>query len=155
MKSSSVAISMENASTVPLKLPFRLHHIGFVVPTLDAGHSMFRALGFTVDTPEYNDPVQKVTVQFIRPGSEVLIELIAPVDEKSPVSRFLTQRGAGLHHLCYEVPDIDSASEYLRHEGSVVTCAPVGAVAFSGRRIAFHYWQRQIVELLEMEKSSP
>ena len=37
----------------------------------------------------YNDPIQKVTVQFIEPGSDVLIELIAPADEKSPVSRFL------------------------------------------------------------------
>jgi methylmalonyl-CoA/ethylmalonyl-CoA epimerase len=140
---------------MPSKLPFRLHHIGFVVPTLDAGQAMFRIMGFDVSAPAYTDPVQKVTVQFIQPASDVLVELIAPADEKSPVSRFLAKQGAGLHHLCYEVFDIDAASEFLRQQGSVVTCAPVGAVAFGGRRIAFHYWQRQIVELLEMEKSIP
>ena len=149
----AISMSSENVGTSSSNLPFRLHHIGFVVPTLEAGQSMFRSLGFPVDTPKYNDPVQKVTVQFIRPGSDVLIELIAPAQAESPVSRFLTKHGAGLHHLCYEVPDIEAASDWLRQAGSVVTCAPVGAVAFAGRRIAFHYWQRQIVELLESEKS--
>ena len=57
-----------------MKLLFKLHHIGFVVPTLDAGQAMFRPLGFDVDTAAYSDPVQKVTVQFIRPSAEVLIE---------------------------------------------------------------------------------
>ena len=80
------------------------------------------------------------------------MSLIAPADEKSPVSRFLATQGAGLHHLCYEVPDIEAASEFLRQQGAVITCAPVGAVAFGGRRIAFHYWHRQIVELVEAEK---
>ena len=150
----SPAMSNEIAGASATSLPFRLHHIGFVVPTLDAGQAMFRSLGFRVDTPAYNDPIQKVTVQFIEPGNGVWIELIAPADEKSPVSRFLVQHGAGLHHLCYEVPDIEAASDFLRQAGSVVTCAPVGAVAFAGRRIAFHYWQRQIVELLEGEKST-
>ncbi len=113
---------------------------------------MLKMLGFDVTTPSYADPVQKVTVQFIYPSSDVAIELIAPLDEKSPVTRFLAKQGAGLHHLCYEVPDIDDACKYLRELGSIISCEPVGAVAFNGRRIAFHYWQRQIIELLEAEK---
>ena len=134
-----------------MNLPFRLHHVGFVVPTLEAGQANFRALGFDDIGPAYSDPVQKVTVQFIRPGTDAQIELIVPAGDDSPVSRFLQQRGAGLHHLCYEVPDLDTACEYLRGQGSVMTCAPVAAVAFSGRRISFHYWHKQIVELLEAE----
>jgi len=114
---------------------------------------MFRAMGFNNIGPAYMDPVQKVTVQFIQPAADVQIELIVPASDDSPVTRFLAQRGAGLHHLCYEVPDVDKACEYLRSQGSVMTCAPVGAVAFGGRRISFHYWHKQIVELLEAEKS--
>jgi methylmalonyl-CoA/ethylmalonyl-CoA epimerase len=134
---------------------FRLHHIGFVVPSLDVGRTIFSNLGFDVTTPEYTDPIQRVSVQFIKPATDVLIELIAPLDDKSPVTRFLSKGGAGLHHLCYEVPDIDAASMYLHRQGSVITCEPVGAVAFNGRRISFHYWHRQIVELVEAEKSGP
>ncbi len=134
-----------------LALRFQLHHVGFVVPTLPIGHAMFGALGFDVNTAAFSDPVQHVTVQFIYPLRDVAIELIAPNHEKSPITRYLNQRGAGLHHLCYEVPNLDEACDYLRGQGSVMSCAPVGAVAFNGRKIAFHYWQRQIVELLEAD----
>ena len=136
----------------PLDHDFRLHHIGFVVPSLDAGHALFAALGFDASSPSFTDPIQRVTVQFIQSGRDVSIELITPAADDSPVSRFLAQRGMGLHHLCYEVPDIDVACEYLRNQRSMMTCAPVPAVAFGGRRISFHYWHKQIVELLEAEK---
>jgi methylmalonyl-CoA/ethylmalonyl-CoA epimerase len=133
---------------------FRLHHIGFVVPSLDAGHAIYAILGFDVGAPSFTDPIQKVTVQFIRAGGDVTIELIVPSSEDSPVSRFLVERGPGLHHLCYEVNDLDAACQYLRSQRSVMTCAPVPAKAFGGRRISFHYWQKQIIELLEAEKPS-
>jgi methylmalonyl-CoA/ethylmalonyl-CoA epimerase len=133
---------------------FRLHHIGLVVPSLEAGHAILGALGFDVGSPSFADPIQKVTVQFIKAGGDASIELIAPAKGDSPVSRFLAERGPGLHHLCYEVADIDAACEYLRSQRSVMTCAPVPAVAFGGRRISFHYWQKQLIELLEAEKPS-
>jgi methylmalonyl-CoA/ethylmalonyl-CoA epimerase len=132
---------------------FRLHHIGFVVPSLAVGHSFYAPLGIDCSTAAYTDPVQKVEVQFLQPNADVAIELIAPIDDTSPVTRFLAKHGPGLHHLCYEVPDIEAASAFLRQLGSMITCEPVGAVAFGGRRIAFHYWQRQIVELLEQDRS--
>ena len=133
---------------------FRLHHIGFVVPSLDVGQAMFSALGFDVSSPNFSDQIQRVVVQFIQMAGGVSVELIAPAANDSPVSRFLSERGMGLHHLCYEVPDIDAACEYLRGQRSMMTCAPVPAVAFGGRRISFHYWQKQIVELLEAERPS-
>ena len=130
---------------------FRLHHIGFVVPSLADGHAVFSALGFDVSSPSFTDPIQRVTVQFIQMAGGVSIELISPAADDSPVSQFLSKRGMGLHHLCYEVPDLEAACEYLRNQRSMMTCAPVPAVAFGGRRISFHYWHKQIVELLEAE----
>jgi methylmalonyl-CoA/ethylmalonyl-CoA epimerase len=132
--------------------PFRLHHIGMAVSDLESGRAFYRTLGFVDPGPVFADPVQKVEVQFICPSRDVQIELIAPACDDSPISRFLQQRGPGLHHLCYEVADLDAACEYLRSQKSVMACAPVPAVAFGGRRISFHYWRRQIIELLEAEK---
>src|SRR5262245_60047174 len=76
--SATIAEEHVQSGTVQMNLPFRLHHIGFVVPTLDAGQAIFRALGFEEIGPVYSDSVQKVTVQFIRPGTDAEIELIVP-----------------------------------------------------------------------------
>jgi len=134
---------------LPAGGPFRLHHVGIVVRRLEEGRTVYRRLGFDVDTPVFEDPIQRVLVQFILPAADVLVELIEPAGADSPVSRFLEKSGPGLHHLCYEVDDIDRACELLRDEGGIVTCEPVPAVAFSGRRVAFVYWQRSIVEFVE------
>jgi methylmalonyl-CoA/ethylmalonyl-CoA epimerase len=128
---------------------FRLHHVGIVVSSLSEGLRRWALPGMEVDTPVFHDPTQGVRVQFIRPGAEVQIELIEPAGEKSPVLRFLQQHGPGLHHLCYEVDDIQASCETLRQRGALITCAPVPAVAFEGRRIAFLYSQGSLIELVE------
>src|SRR5262245_6690237 len=101
--------------------PFRLHHIGMAVSDLESGRAFYRVLGLADAGPVFADPVQRVEVQFICSGG-VQIELIAPATDDSPISRFLQQRGPGLHHLCYEVADLDAACEYLRGQRSVMTC---------------------------------
>jgi methylmalonyl-CoA/ethylmalonyl-CoA epimerase len=128
---------------------FTLHHIGVVVPSISTGYNLYSAMGFEVATPIYHDPIQKVRVQFINTGSNVLIELVEPAQTDSPVSNFLKKRGSGFHHLCYIVDDIDRVCEYVREQGGIVTCTPVPAVAFQGRHIAFVYWHGTIIELLE------
>jgi len=131
---------------------FRLHHVGIVVPSLQQGRDWYASLGFVTDTTVYVDPIQRVSVQFIRPGADVLIELVEPLQKDSPVSRFLEKRGPGLHHLCYEVDNIARACGHAREKGGIVTCEPVPAVAFQGRRIAFVYWNRSLIEFLEEKK---
>jgi methylmalonyl-CoA/ethylmalonyl-CoA epimerase len=45
------------------------------------------------------------------------IELLAPLHEETPVGRFLTQRGPGLHHVAYQVEDIEATLRLLRDQG--------------------------------------
>jgi methylmalonyl-CoA/ethylmalonyl-CoA epimerase len=51
------------------------------------------------------------------PVGESRIELLEPVSEETPVGRFIAKRGEGLHHICYEVEDLESKLEKLRLRG--------------------------------------
>lgn len=144
-------------SSEPLKSPgpaddLKLHHIGFVVSSIQESAEPFASsLGAAWDANIVFDPVQKVRVTFFqgRHSSDPLIELVEPGDPKSPVSLFL-ERGGGLHHLCYEVKDLESHLAFCRSVGTSIIRPPVPAVAFGGRRIAWAVTKKRLLlEFLE------
>jgi methylmalonyl-CoA/ethylmalonyl-CoA epimerase len=127
----------------------KLHHVGYATREIAKSRRLYEDLGFAATTDVIHDPIQKVRVIFFATGTDVLVELVEPADEQSPVTNFLAKQGPGLHHLCYEVDDVEVACEQLRAHGGVITCPPVPAVAFAGRRIAFVFRREGLVELLE------
>ena len=130
----------------------KLHHLGFVVRSIqDCGASFAQSLGATWDGKITFDPIQKVSVAFFqgRSSADPLIELVEPGDDNSPVTRFL-ERGGGLHHLCYEVNDLEGHLEFCKSVGNTIIRPPVPAVAFGGRRIAWAVTRKKLlVEFLE------
>jgi methylmalonyl-CoA/ethylmalonyl-CoA epimerase len=130
----------------------RLHHVGFVVPSIEAGIEGFtRSLGAHWDGLIFHDPIQKVKVTFLQTqySSDASIELVEPAAEDSPVISFL-QKGGGLHHLCYEVGDIEGELKEMRAQKGLIVKRPAPAVAFSGRRIAWVLTaQKLLLEFLE------
>lgn len=137
-----------------MELPLSFHHVGFVVPEIAATVQGFvHSLGATWDGCVYEDPNQKVKVTFLvtRPG-DPQIELVEPVGEDSPVLRFLREKGSGLHHVCYEVDDLEQGMAAMKTRGAVVARRPKPAVAFQGRRIAWMLTaEKLLVELLELQ----
>jgi methylmalonyl-CoA/ethylmalonyl-CoA epimerase len=98
----------------------RLNHVAIVVPDLAAAAAQYRdALGARVSAPVAL-PAHGVTVVFVElPNSK--IELLQPLGADSPVRGFLDKNPAGgMHHLCYEVPDIIVARDRLRAAGARV-----------------------------------
>lgn len=134
----------------------RLHHVGFVVQAIDeVAEDLARSLGATWDREIILDPLQGSRVSFLRGPveSDALVELVEPVREGSPVSNFL-KRGGGLHHLCYEVEELETQLRYSRSTGSLVVQTPVPAAAFGGRRIAWVYTRAKLlIEYLEAKPS--
>jgi len=130
----------------------KLHHIGFVLASIqESAESFARSLGATWDGNIIFDPLQKVRVTFLHGAhiSDSLIELVEPGGPDSPVSRFL-ERGGGLHHLCYEVDDLEAHLDYCKSVGIMVIRQPVPAVAFRGRRIAWALTKKRLLlEFLE------
>ena len=134
-------------------LPLRLHHIGFVVRDMETSIQGFTySLAARWDGHTYCDPIQRVRVSFLSTGpSDAQIELVEPGTTDSPVSKFL-ERGGGLHHVCYEVADLEQALLTLKAKKAITVRRPVPAVAFAGRRIAWALTaEKLLVELLEKE----
>jgi methylmalonyl-CoA/ethylmalonyl-CoA epimerase len=69
-------------------------------------------------------------------AGEALIELLEAQNPTSPVAKFVTTRGPGIHHLCFAVPDLDAALARCRAAGlRLIDATPrIGA---DGKRIAF------------------
>ena len=88
-----------------------LHHFGFVVSSIvSAAENFVVSLSARWDGKVIHDPIQGVRVAFFEPADprNPVVELVEPASEGSPVSYFLKRKGGGLHHLCYEVDDLES-----------------------------------------------
>ncbi len=96
----------------------RLNHVAIVVSDLDAATKTYRdVLGATVSEPQAL-PEHGVTVVFVD-LENTRIELLVPLGDGSPVSRFLEQhKDGGIHHICLEVDDISAAASDLQAKGA-------------------------------------
>jgi len=116
-----------------------LDHIGVAVKSID--ENIERA-------DKVTDPIQGVRVAFIN-LHDARIELVEPIDDKSPVARCL-EKGNTFYHLCYRVADIDSAIKISRKSGFHCIAKPVSAVAFNHKKIAWLYHRAYgLFELVE------
>jgi methylmalonyl-CoA/ethylmalonyl-CoA epimerase len=94
----------------------RVDHIGVAVEDLDAALALY---GDTLAMPVAHREVvheQGVEAVLLDVG-ENHVELLRPLGPDTPVGRFLAARGPGLHHVAYQVQDIETALERLRGEG--------------------------------------
>ena len=83
----------------------RIHHVGIVVNRLQDAYRFYRdTLGLPL-IKEATIPDQHVRAALLGAG-ESEIELLEPLDATSGIGRFLARRGEGLHHLCFDTPDI-------------------------------------------------
>lgn len=130
----------------------RLDHVGFVVNSIETVADHFaRSIGAIWNQEIIYDPLQVVRVSFIQGDSadRTSVELVEPAGTNSPVVRFL-KRGGGLHHLCYEVDQLEEQLRLSRSLGGVVVKPPLPAVAFAGRRIAWVVTKNKLLlEFLE------
>jgi methylmalonyl-CoA/ethylmalonyl-CoA epimerase len=123
-----------------------------VVSSIEVAADRFaKSLGATWNHEVIYDPLQVAKVSFIN-GVQPLcaaIELVEPAGTNSPVERF-EQKGGGLHHLCYEVGELEDQLKLSRSLGGVIVRPPLPAVAFNGRRIAWVFTKdKLLLEFLE------
>jgi methylmalonyl-CoA/ethylmalonyl-CoA epimerase len=113
----------------------RVDHIGVAVEDLDAAIALHeRDYGMTLVHREVIDE-QGVEAVLLDIG-ENHVELLSPLGEDTPVGRFLAKRGPGLHHVAYQVVDVDSALAQLRERGlRLIDETP--RIGIRGSRVAF------------------
>lgn len=94
----------------------RVDHIGVAVEDLDAALALYeRDYGMTLVHREVVTE-QGVEAVLLDVG-ENHVELLAPLGPDTPVGRFLAKRGAGMHHVAYQVADIEATLASLRAAG--------------------------------------
>ena len=131
----------------------KLHHIGFVVKDLSSTvNTLESVLGLKPMGKPFLDKTQQVNEIFLK-ASPTLIQLFEPISEKSPVSNFLRKHGEKLHHLCFEVDNLDGLIKKMKSKGIKIIWEPFKG--FEGRRVAFIDPQQLrglLVELVERGK---
>ncbi|HKG43094.1 MAG TPA: methylmalonyl-CoA epimerase [Gaiellaceae bacterium] len=97
--------------------PHGIHHLGVAVEDLDSAVATYEQL-FGAQL-EHRETVadQGVEAASLRIGSD-RVELLAALGDDTPVGRFLSKRGPGMHHVAYEVDDVGAAIDDLAAGGA-------------------------------------
>ncbi len=132
----------------------RIYHLGYAVEDIEAASHFYREnFGAKPTGPEAVEE-QGIIATMFRVG-ESMIELVQPTRPDSPVGRFLERRGEGVHHVAYQVDDLETVLRRLRKNGvEIVDEEPrIGA---RGTRMAFVHPKSTfgvLTELVELSKS--
>jgi methylmalonyl-CoA/ethylmalonyl-CoA epimerase len=130
---------------------FRFDHLGLVCRDFSATRTSVGGIhGIDAWSEVFQDPIQKVEVQFGLSSHAPVIELIRPLGIDSPIAQVLDRKANVLNHLAYRVAAMDEAIEHCRALGYFVISPPAPAVAFGGNLICFLYTPDDfIIELIE------
>ena len=133
----------------------RIDHIAIVVADVDQALEFWRdTLGLPLTGVE-DVAEQQSQVAFL-PAGDSEVELVKPTTETSGVARFLAKRGPGLHHICFEVDDIDATLAALKARGTrLIDETPREGAG--GKRLAFVHPESTngvLVELYELARAN-
>ncbi len=129
----------------------KIDHIALVVDDIDEALKFWHE-GLGLDLSHVEDvPSEHAMVAFL-PAKESEVELVKPTDEDSGIARFLEKRGPGMHHICFEVYDIEETMAHLKSQGvRLINEDP--KIGTGGKKIAFIHPQSTagvLVELYEL-----
>jgi len=97
----------------------KIEHIGIAVSNLEASNKLFASLLGTDCYKTEEVESEGVTTSFFKVG-ESKIELLEATNPESPISKFITKKGEGVHHIAYAVENIKAEMKRLKSEGFVL-----------------------------------
>jgi len=131
----------------------KIDHIGIAVKDESKLEEFFKISGLSEIEEEIIER-ENLKVKFIKVG-DVMIELLFPLNEKAPVAKFLDKKGAGIHHIAYEVENIEELMEEYKEKGvKVINDKPVEG-AHNSKVVFLHPASLDgvLTELVEKEKT--
>ena len=133
-----------------------LYHVAIAVKDLSAVEKIYEtALGLRVEHREVVEDQGVNTSMLVPKDGGTAIELLEPLDENSPISKFLEKRGEGIHHICFKVDDIEAVLERLKKQGVRLIDETPRPGAYNSR-VAFIHPQAMngvLVELAEVKNN--
>ena len=131
----------------------RLNHVAIAVRDVTKAAEVYRrAFGAQVSDP-MPQPEHGVTTVFITlPNTK--IELLEPLGQASPIAKFLERNpDGGIHHVCYEVEDIQIARERIKAQGARVLGDGQAKVGAHGKPVLFLHPKDFCGTLIELEQA--
>jgi methylmalonyl-CoA/ethylmalonyl-CoA epimerase len=130
----------------------RLNHVAIAVRDLAAASATYRdTLGAEVSAPLPLPEHGVTTVFVVLPNTK--IELLEPLGETSPIAKFLERNpDGGIHHVCYEVPDILAARDRLKAQGARVLGDGEPRIGAHGKPVLFLHPKDFHGALVELEQ---
>ncbi len=131
----------------------KIDHVGIAVKSVD------QVIAFYRDTfglePEFDEIVEEQRVRAVgfRLG-ESKIEFLEATDETSPIARYISKKGEGMHHIAYGVDNIDAVLSAMKNNGArlIDEEARIGA---EGKLIAFVHPKSMNGMLVELSQDAP
>ncbi len=131
----------------------KISHIAIVVPDLEEAMEFWvNILGLPLEHVEHVAD-QEVDVAFL-PSGESEIELLEPVSAESGVARFMEKRGPGMHHICFQVDDIEAMLARVKAAG-VPLIDEKPRIGTGGKKIAFVHPKGTGGVLVELYQLTP
>lgn len=118
-----------------------LHHIGYIVPNAEDPSEInpgLRLIGSVID------PLQEAKICLYKNQQDELIELIQPLNEKSPVWNFLKKNGMGFHHHCYSC-SVEEMVNYAKTNELVKIRGPIDAALFPDKKVIFYITKSEAI----------
>lgn len=94
----------------------KIEHLGIAVKDLEAANKLYSVLLNTAPYKQEGVESEGVITSFFKIG-ESKIELLAATNPESPIAKFIEKRGEGIHHIAFDVTDIDAEISRLQAEG--------------------------------------
>lgn len=94
----------------------KIEHIGIAVKDIEKANTLYEQLLGVAPYKEETVESEAVITSFFKVG-ENKIELLASTSEDGPIGKFITKKGEGIHHIAFDVDDIEKELERLEKEG--------------------------------------
>jgi methylmalonyl-CoA/ethylmalonyl-CoA epimerase len=131
----------------------RIDHIGVAVEQIDSSLELYRDL-FRMQVAHREILEEQGVEAVLLDVGESHVELLAPLGSDTPVGKFLAKRGPGLHHVAYQVSDIDSTIAALKQAGTALIDEQ-SRVGMRGSRVAFVHPRATAGVLTEIVQPAP
>ena len=125
----------------------KINHIGIAVKSLNDSIEMYKKLGLEVEGIE-EVKSQKVRVAFL-PLGEVRIELLEPTSDDSPIAKFISKRGEGIHHIAFGTDNVEAELKSVS-EQEIRLIDKIPRSGAHGAKIAFLHPKSTLGVLMEL-----
>ncbi len=129
----------------------RIDHIAIVVEDIEAALGFWRD-NLGLELAHIEDVAEQKSIVAFLPTGGSEVELVKPTTDDSGVARYLQKRGPGMHHICFEVEDIEAALAQMKEKGvRLINETPL--IGSGGKKIAFVHPESThgvLVELYEL-----